>query len=69
MLNLNAQMLKRVAHKQKRIAVRFDDSEFDCTYWDKVVDIQQKNGDLVVLNAYKRNGMKRKESWVHENEI
>ena len=31
--------------------------------------IQQKNGDLVVLNAYKRNGMKRKESWVHENEI
>ena len=49
--------------------MRFDDSEFDCTYWEKVVDIQQKNGDLVVLNAYKRNGMKRKESWVHENEI
>ena len=28
-----------------KIAVRFDDSEFDCTYWEKVVDIQQKNGD------------------------
>ena len=61
MLNLNAQMLKYVAHKRKRKKiqlqnpVRFDDSEFDCTYWENVVDIQLKNGDLVVLNGYKRN--------------
>ena len=33
-----------------------------------MVDIQHKNGDLVVLNAYKRNIMKRKNSCVHENE-
>ena len=54
--------------KQLQNPVRFDDSEFDCTYWENVVDIQHKNYDLVVLNAYKRNRMKRKNSCVHENE-
>ena len=38
-------------------------------YWENGIDIQHKNGDLVVLNAYKRNRMKRKKSRAHENEI